>query len=82
MDGIEQFQVQEAPEPVDLGNDEVLVRIRRVSLNNRDIKRERKHCYGVFSDTTNHVQSSMETSRVDMQLRLTAPFQPLTAAAR
>lgn len=39
MDGIGRLQLQEVPEPVDLADDEVLVKIRSVSLNNRDVKR-------------------------------------------
>ncbi|KAF5006911.1 hypothetical protein FDECE_6735 [Fusarium decemcellulare] len=38
MDGIDGLKVQRAPLPTDLGHDEVLVRISRVSLNHRDIK--------------------------------------------
>ncbi|KAF4472171.1 alcohol dehydrogenase [Fusarium albosuccineum] len=38
MDGIDGLKVQKAPLPTDLGHDEVLVRISRVSLNHRDIK--------------------------------------------
>lgn len=39
MDGIEKLQLQEVSEPVDLTDDEVLVKISCVSLNNRDVKR-------------------------------------------
>ncbi|KAJ3538044.1 hypothetical protein NM208_g3322 [Fusarium decemcellulare] len=38
MDGIDGLKVQRAPMPTDLGHDEVLVRISRVSLNHRDMK--------------------------------------------
>jgi NADPH:quinone reductase-like Zn-dependent oxidoreductase len=39
MDGIDKLELQDVPEPVDLADDEVLVKISRVSLNNRDVKR-------------------------------------------
>lgn len=39
MDGIDKLELEEAPEPISLANDEVLVKICRVSLNSRDVKR-------------------------------------------
>ncbi|CAH0055811.1 unnamed protein product [Clonostachys solani] len=38
MDGIDGFHIQEVPEPVDLKEDEVLVRINAVAVNHRDVK--------------------------------------------
>ncbi|CAG9951409.1 unnamed protein product [Clonostachys rosea f. rosea IK726] len=38
MDGIDRLQVQEVPEPIDIKEDEVLVRINAVAINHRDIK--------------------------------------------
>lgn len=38
MDGIDRLQVQEVPEPIDIKEDEVLVRIKAVAINHRDIK--------------------------------------------
>ncbi|CAM1510393.1 Fc.00g007280.m01.CDS01 [Cosmosporella sp. VM-42] len=38
MEGIDKIQLQYVPEPVDLKNDEVLVKIHAVSINHRDVK--------------------------------------------
>lgn len=38
MDGIEALQVQTVPVPVELKDDEVLVKIHAVSINNRDVR--------------------------------------------
>ncbi|KAI0535841.1 putative alcohol dehydrogenase [Xylaria digitata] len=38
MDGIDNVKLETVPVPIDLKDDDVLVRISRVSLNNRDIK--------------------------------------------
>lgn len=40
MDGVEALQIQDLAQPTELGNDEVLVKMSRVSLNYRDAQRE------------------------------------------
>lgn len=39
MDGLDALRLEEVPEPVELREGEVLVKISHVSLNYRDIKR-------------------------------------------
>ena len=39
MDGIDQIQLETVPEPTELKEDEVLVKISHVSFNYRDAKR-------------------------------------------
>lgn len=44
MDGVDRLQLQEVSQPSLLGDNEVLVKIIRVSLNNRDVKRKILFC--------------------------------------